>query len=103
MRESILDRLLLEKSLTVVNQSGLSGAAEYAIEHDDGNRLVKNVCAKVSPVLADRIDNVCGILQLNKRAFLEAAFIDACDRAEKTMREEGVYQSLMGDVQEVSA
>lgn len=102
MRESVLDRLLLEKSLTVVNQSSLSGVTEYIIEHDEGKRLVKNVCAKVSPALSDRIDNVCAMLQMNKRVFLEAAFVDACERAEKTMREEGVYKTLMEEAQETS-
>ena len=92
MRESILDRLLLEKSLTVVNQSGLSGAAEYAIEHDDGNRLVKNVCAKVSPVLADRIDNVCGILEISKRSFIELALINAIDEFNSIAEQYDIFE-----------
>lgn len=80
-----LDALITEKSLEFVR------GGEY-IEALDSNPLdLKNVCARVSPELADEIDKIVGLLDIRKRTFLEAAFLDAVDKAKAIMRAEGVF------------
>src|SRR5664280_2600827 len=46
---------------------------------------LKNVCAKVSPQLADKLEEVCGLLSISKRRFIEAALIEALNQAEEIM------------------
>lgn len=43
---------------------------------------VRQMCAKVSPQLYDSLEKVCELLDLSKRAFIEAAVSDAVLRAE---------------------
>ena len=52
---------------------------------------IKNVCAKVSAQLSDEIDSICGFLGISKRKFLEAAFIEAVDKAKAIIDAEGVH------------
>lgn len=56
--------------------------------------FIKNVCAKVSVKLSDSIDEVCALLGVQKRRFLEAAFMDAVERAHSILEAEGVYELL---------
>lgn len=102
MSRTPFDRLVIEKSLTIVNKSDQANLKEWAIEKGGADGLTKNVCAKVAPELSDRIDNIIGLLGVSKRQFLEALFLTGCDQAEQAMREEGVYQALKEDAQEVS-
>lgn len=91
-----LDALVTRQSLAFVH------AYDEILEDmvsDDETRLAakaetRNVCAHVSKQLADQIDEVCKFLDIRKRAFLEAAFIDAVDKAHEIMKEEGVYQVI---------
>lgn len=50
-----------------------------------GDLTIRNVCAKVSSTLVDRLDEVCGFLHVSKREFVERALIDALDRASVVM------------------
>lgn len=43
---------------------------------------LKNVCAKLSVELSDRLDSVVGLLSISKRSFIEMALIQALDYAE---------------------
>jgi len=102
MRESILDRLLIEKSLNIVNQSDFHDSVDHFIDIAP-EPAIKNVCAKVHPSLSDRIDKVVSMLGISKRSFLEVAYIEACDRAEKIMVEEGVYDYFKEESKEVKS
>lgn len=55
---------------------------------------IKNVCAKVSVQLSDEIDSICGFLDISKRKFLEAAFIEAVNKAKAIISAEGVHDYL---------
>lgn len=55
---------------------------------------IKNVCAKVSVQLSDEIDSICGFLGISKRKFLEAAFIEAVEKAKAIIDAEGVHERL---------
>jgi len=58
---------------------------------EDANQVgvfeIKNVCAKVSKELSDRIDNTVGFVDMRKRKFIEMALIQALDDAEAIIAE----------------
>lgn len=90
-----LDALLTERSIAFIHSQKNLDLLNMVIESDsDSAPETRNVCAKVSPGLADRIDQVCQLLDIRKRAFLEAAFIEALYEAEEIMKREGVYQFM---------
>jgi len=67
------------------------------VEHDgdvSDKLLLKNVCAKVSQQLAERLDQMCGVLDLSKRRFVEAAIINALDEADRVAAEVEMFAHL---------
>lgn len=96
-----LNSLLTERSLALINHTNLidviiSGALTEVLEEGEVSQLpqLKNVCAKVSAELSDRMDWICGVLDIRKRSFIETAFIDAISQAEEIMKNEGVLDCL---------
>ena len=85
-----LDALITRKSLDFLDADSASNLFD---SHSDDLPL-KNVCARVEPELADEIDQLVRLLGITKRRFLEAAFIEAVDRAKAIMRAEGVFDRL---------
>jgi hypothetical protein len=49
---------------------------------------LKNVCAKVSTELSDQLEEVCSLLTISKRRFIEAALIEALKTARLIMNDE---------------
>lgn len=92
---SPIDALVTEKVLNFIstrrNADLIDLVAEDRLEH---NIPLKNVCAKVTPQLSDEIDQVVGLLGVSKRRFLEAAYIEAVQRAHEIMKAEGVFDAL---------
>lgn len=56
----------------------------------DGSNGIRQMCAKVSVQLHDEVDEICARLDLSKRAFIEAAVIEACQRAQEVMKRTGI-------------
>lgn len=81
-----LDSLVTEKALALINGGSPSDLPDLP--------ELKNVCAKVSSQLSEEIDEVCALLGVHKRQFLEAAFIDAVATANEILRREGVFEAL---------
>jgi len=50
---------------------------------------VRQMCAKVSVHLYDSLEQVCGLLDMTKRQFIEAAVSDAVGRAEQLIHQMG--------------
>lgn len=96
MPRTALDALITRKSLEFIsvchNEALGDLIADDRLEH---NIPLKNVCAKVSVELAEDIDQVCQLLGISKRQFLEAAFLDAVHKAYQIMEFEGVNQALI--------
>lgn len=90
-----LNELLRYKSLHFKYVSDNAGVmdliANDAVEH---NIPMKNVCAMVPQQLFDSLTSTCALLDISKRAFIEAALIEALSMAEKVLEEEGVYAYL---------
>lgn len=51
----------------------------------------RNVCAKLSIPLSQEIDEVCSLLDVSKRRFIEAAIIHALREARRLMDELDMY------------
>lgn len=90
-----IDALVTEKSLGIVSGSSNVDLFEHlgVIEKAEAG-VIKNVCAKVSTQLADEIDNICNLLDISKRRFLEAAMLEAVAKAKAIMDTEGVWESI---------
>ncbi len=92
---SPIDALVTEKVLNFIstrrNADLIDLVAEDRLEH---NIPLKNVCAKVTQQLSDEIDQVVGLLGVSKRRFLEAAYIEAVQRAHEIMKAEGVWEAI---------
>lgn len=52
---------------------------------------LRQMCAKVSPELYDRLEQVCGVLDMSKRQFIEGAVADALDRAVAIVEKTGAF------------
>ena len=94
MKRTNLESLVTEKALHLVNCSGSDFIIEHLTEDPDYVLPIKNVCAKVSTPLSDKIDSIVSLLGISKRVFLEAAFIDAVAKAEEIIEAEGVWDAL---------
>ncbi|MFJ1259027.1 hypothetical protein [Cupriavidus sp. CuC1] len=95
---SPLDALVTEKALHLVSGSGNADLLDHlgVVDQVENVGQIKNVCAKVSSQLADEIDNIVNVLDISKRRFLEAAMIEAVQKAKAIMDAEGVWQALDG-------
>lgn len=49
--------------------------------------MTKNVCAKLSVELADKLDQMCSFLDISKRKFIEAAIVEALNKADEIIDE----------------
>lgn len=55
---------------------------------------IKNVCAKLSGDLVDRLDNSLGILGMSKRDFIEMALVEALDRVDQELHEIDAFEFI---------
>jgi hypothetical protein len=67
---------------------------DAVIEQDRQGRLTRQICAKVAPQLADDLDSVVTELKVSKRRFIEAAIVDAVERAKAIMQAEGLFEAI---------
>lgn len=55
---------------------------------------VRQMCAKVSHLVYEDLEQVCSLLDLSKREFIETAVIDALARAHEVIDRSGVIEQL---------
>lgn len=94
------ERLVTQKAMDFVSNAQNEKLTDFLIESVQADPQMKNLCTKVSIPLSDKIDNLCSILDISKRKFCEAAFIEAIEKAESIMREEGVFAVMDEDLPE---
>lgn len=97
------EELVLGKAYEVKNalaNSDIFDVLEKSGQLDNVTQL-KNVCAKVTIQLSDELDEVCGLLSISKRRFLEAALIEALKTARSIMNDEvDIFEhTIEGEVQ----
>ena len=57
---------------------------------------LRNVCAKLTVQLSDRIDATVAVLGISKRLFIERALIEAMDQADAALAAVGALDDLEG-------
>lgn len=62
---------------------------EYLL--DQNPEASRQMCAKVSPALYERLEEVCMFLDISKRSFIERAVLDALIKAENLLKSHGIY------------
>lgn len=55
---------------------------------------LRNVCAKLTVELSDRIDATVALLRISKRVFIERALIEAMDKADAAIAAVGALDHL---------
>lgn len=76
--------------LKALTSGRLPGAIADAIVDSGQIPEVRQMCAKVSPQLYARLENVTGALSMSKREFIEAAVAEAVEKAENAIEQAGV-------------
>lgn len=91
---SPLDALVTERTLRAMANSRNADLMEMVATDPALSEAIptKNVCVKVLPYISDEIDEIVGLLGCQKRAFLEAALLEAISRAHKIIRDEGFHE-----------
>lgn len=64
---------------------------------DTGSVELRNVCAKLSVELADRLDNTLGLIDMSKRQFIEMALIEALDKVDQAVQELDAFEFHQAD------
>lgn len=83
------EELILCKALAFKNAQNNGDLLDMLVSQQIENNVeLKNVCAKVVPQLADKLDEVCGLLSISKRRFIESALIEALKKADDIMQDE---------------
>jgi hypothetical protein len=67
-------------------------------DNDDLSDPVINVCAKIPASISQDIDEICNLLSMPKRRFIQETFLEAIDAAWDCIRREGLM-----DLPEVQA
>lgn len=81
----------------MVTERALALLSSNSIDLDENlldSKQTKNVCAKLSVELSDRIDSMVGLLGVSKRIWLEAAILDALEQSSRILEQEGVFDML---------
>ena len=73
--------------------SGRGPILEHILEKHDTPE-VRQMCAKVSTVLYDDLEQVCSLLDMTKRDFIESAVGDALKRAHEVINRSGVVEQM---------
>ena len=68
--------------------------SEQLLASGDAPLPLRNVCAKLSVELSDRIDQTVSVLGVSKRLFIERALIEAIEQAEAMLDEVGAWEGF---------
>ena len=60
---------------------------EIALQQNPDQKELRNICALVSTSLFDQVEQTCKFLDISKRRFVEAALIDALEKASSIVDE----------------
>jgi hypothetical protein len=90
MKNQHFNEVLLAKALTFKHGGTIQDIPEQYL--DASNLPMKQVCAKLTQELSDSIDNVCGILEISKRSFIELALINAIDEFNSIAEQYDIFE-----------
>ena len=81
----IQHRVLSFKFLNVDNGKLFDHLLDSGQLVETGSVELRNVCAKLSVELAERLDNTLSVIDMSKRQFIEMAILEAMDQAEHVL------------------
>ncbi len=84
---------LMEASSLLKTDDGQT-VRSTSLEEQFPQLRIKNVCAKLSGDLVDRLDNSLGILGMSKRDFIEMALIEALDRVDQELADIDAFEFI---------
>ncbi len=71
---------------------------DQLLEESGETAQVRQMCAKVSHLVYEDLEQVCQLLDMSKREFIESAVIDALSRAHQVIDQSGVMDQFeLGD------
>lgn len=94
MGMSNIETLATFKALESARLTNNTDLANMVLGTPDGEKYFKRVQFETHPAFIERLDSVCGLLDVSKREFLEAAVSDAMDRAQ--LQFETVFKEATG-------
>jgi hypothetical protein len=77
--EELITLQLLKRKAQMAGKHPGSKLVEYALETADSPEI-RQLCAKITTTLYSRVEEVCDVVGLTKRQFVEWAVADAVDR-----------------------
>lgn len=86
------DEVIQLQALKLKAMNSGQGLAALTDRLADEAPQLRQMCAKVTPELYDRLEQVCGVLDMSKRQFIEGAVADALDRAVETIEKVGALE-----------
>lgn len=92
--DEVLQLQVLKLKATQSGQVFSGRLVDQLIEQGEGEGKVevRNMCAKVSPQLYESLEQVCSLLDMTKRQFIEAAVADAVGKAEDLIEHHGALK-----------
>jgi len=96
-----LQALKFKKDLLNGAQDIPTDAPAWMRDVDPGTDETRNICALISIPLFDEINNLCNVLSMSKRRFVELALRDLTEKAVQTIDEIGlkkVTSEVYGEV-----
>ena len=92
-REILILKSLQFKQLHVDGHRGASGIIDHLLDEnpDDADKITKNVCARIPLELAQEMEAIGSVLELNKREIITMAINDFLEKAKATIDE---FQAL---------
>jgi hypothetical protein len=74
-----------------------------SVPAEDKKKHLRNVCALISVDLFDQLEHTCGILEITKRQFIEAALMECLTKAAPKVTEtEEFFAGAYASTQEVA-
>lgn len=89
-----LDDLLQLQALRVKAGYDNPALIDRVIDGAPETPEIRQLCAKVSAHLYAEVDSLCTLLDLSKRRFVEAAVVEAVNRAHNVLRATGLGDRL---------
>ena len=81
--DEVLQLQVLKLKASRSGQPFSGSLMDHLIDQSAAKIEVRNMCAKVSPQLYQRLEDVCNLLDMSKRQFIEAAVSDAIVKAQE--------------------
>lgn len=90
--DEVLQLQVLKLKAVQSGQTFSGRLMDKLIEEGEGKIEVRNMCAKVHPELYEHLEQVCSLLDMTKRQFIEAAVADAVQKAEELIERHGALK-----------